>query len=86
MNINCRSKKSLDTKGMLCVGVELARMSQARHSLYMVIAQALVEARATYHLPPYPEMETHMLQPRLRPPGEGSSFIPPYLRSPGLRM
>lgn len=67
-------------------GVDLARMSRARHALYMVISQTLVQANARYHLPSYENMEVHMMSHALRPPGEGSSFMPSYLRKGGLKL
>jgi len=67
-------------------GVELARMAKGRHSLYMVISRTLVKYGAHYHLPPYHNMEVHMLQHGLRPPGEGSTFLPPFLRKTALKQ
>lgn len=61
-------------------------MSTARHSLYMVITAALVEANARYHLPPYEDMERHMLQHGMRPAGEGSSFMPPAMQKDALKL
>jgi len=67
-------------------GVELARMSRARHSLYMVISRTLARCGARYHLPPYEGMEVHRLEHGLRPPGDGSTFLPPFLRKTALKQ
>lgn len=46
----------------------------------MVIGGALTQAQAKYHLPPYENMELHMLSHALRPAGEGGTFMPPFAR------
>lgn len=66
-------------------GVELGRMSRARHGLYLAISRALVDARARYTLPPYEDMGQALLHPQ-RPRGEGQPFMPPFLQKGALAL
>ncbi|KAK9823582.1 hypothetical protein WJX72_003976 [[Myrmecia] bisecta] len=70
-------------------GVELGRMSRARHALYMVVSKALVAANVAYTLPPYPDMAFHSSAHRPgpeRPLGEGQAFMPPFMQKSALKL
>lgn len=70
-------------------GVELGRMSLARHALYMRVAGKLGALKVAYTLPPYQGMGQPPLPggpPPLRPPGEGADFMPAFAQRGGLRL
>jgi hypothetical protein len=69
-------------------GMELGRMSRARHGLYLVITKAMLEAGVRYTLPPYQGMAAAADAPpqALRPPGEAQGFLPPFLQKGALHL
>ncbi len=66
-------------------GVELGRMSRARHEIYMVICAALTRLGVTYTLPAYAGMDAWLAM-AARPAGEGLPFMPPPFKKGALHL
>ena len=71
---------------IVIVGMELGRMSLARHALYMRVCRELLNLRVSYTLPPYQGMRAEDATGSYRPPGEGSPFMPPFAQKGALKL
>ena len=67
-------------------GMELGRMSLARHALYMCVCKELLRLGVVYTLPPYQGMQAEDAGRPCRPPGEGLPFMPPFARKAALKL